>query len=359
MAFFARWLIAGVDPVPPQLPRSHDLSRTGVNKTVNPPVLLVWQSEFEFYWLDKNNRNLNMTGYFPGNFLLSLSDVPNNSSINSSELPKISIVMPSYNQARFIERSILSVLNQGYPNLELVVIDGGSTDGTVDIIRKYNDYIDFWVSETDNGQSDALNKGFARCTGDIYGWLNSDDLYLPRAFWHAADAFRRAPNKKIVFGDWLAIDESDNVLDLNHAFDFSLGHFKYEGFHLNAQSMFWRAQVHNEFSGFDIALYNTMDYQMIMEFGIKQGQRSFHRIPQVLGAFRRYEGQKTLGFNPRVTNEHKRIANRYEYNDKYGPAGKLKRFVFRFRRAWWYFKRGGFPVLRVRVENWLFHASRT
>ena len=88
--------------------------------------------------------------------------------------------MPSYNK-RFYERSILSVINQNYPNIELIIVDGGSTDGTIEIIRKYEKNIAFWISEKDNGQSDALNKGFKHCTGKIYG-CNSDDIYTPGAF---------------------------------------------------------------------------------------------------------------------------------------------------------------------------------
>jgi len=220
----------------------------------------------------------------------------------------------------------------------------------LEIIKKYEKNITFWISEKDQGQSDALNKGFSYATGDIYGWLNSDDLYLPGAFMLAKEFFLKNKNKKIIFGDWLSIDENDKVIDLNHAFDFNLNHFKYEGFHLNSQAMFWRSNIHQEFNGFDINLYNTMDYQMILEFGLRHGQNTFLRIPYVLGAFRRHKEQKTLEINSYVLAQHKIIAEKYGYLDKYSFVGKLKRIYFRFRRGLWYFRRGGFYNLFKRLK---------
>lgn len=299
--------------------------------------------------LDKfSKKNLKIeNNIFTKNFLTSLDESILN--LEQEYYPKISIVMPSFNQSKFIERSILSVLNQKYPNTELIIVDGGSEDGTANIINKYKNKIAFFISEKDQGQSDALNKGFKICTGQIYGWLNSDDIYLPGVFWHIVSLFNDHVDKKIFFGDWISIDKKDNIIDYNHSFNFNLNHFKYEGFHLNAQSMFWRKSVHDKFSGFDINLYNTMDYQMILEFGINEGQKSYFRTSKALAGFRRYDGQKTAGMDFNVIKEHKAIAKRYNYLDKYEFNGWIKRFYFRIRRSFWYVKRGGISNLIYRL----------
>lgn len=279
----------------------------------------------------------------PSTFLTRLEDDSVTAAVISQDCPRVSIVMPSFQQSEYIERSILSVLNQGYANLEFIIIDGGSTDSSVDIIKKYEKFLAHWVSESDQGQSDALNKGFALATGEIYGWLNSDDIYLPGALKKAVSALDENPGKKIVFGDWLSIDSSDEIVARNYAFDFNLNHFKYEGFHLNSQAMFWRRQAHENFGMFDLSLHRTMDYQMIMAFGVNEGERSFIRLQDPLACFRRHELQKTTGEanSGIVLAEHRRIAERYGYMDKYAFPGKLKRLLYRARRARWYFKRGG------------------
>lgn len=137
---------------------------------------------------------------------------PRTSILAPQASPLISIVTPSFNQGKFLEKTILSVLEQGYPNLEYIIIDGGSTDESVEIIKKYADRLAYWVSEPDRGQSHAINKGFERATGEIFGWLNSDDWYHPGALQAVADVFAANPEAGAVVGAGEMVDEEGNSL---------------------------------------------------------------------------------------------------------------------------------------------------
>lgn len=132
---------------------------------------------------------------------------------NVSHSLRISIVIPSFNQGLYLERAIQSVLSQGYPDFELVVIDGGSTDGSKEIIQRYEPQLTYWVSEPDNGQSDAINKGFQKCTGDIITFLSSDDFYLPSAFSCVAEQWQAHPNCGAIVGGFMYVDENSNLIE--------------------------------------------------------------------------------------------------------------------------------------------------
>jgi len=126
--------------------------------------------------------------------------------------PLVSIVTPSFNQAKFLERTILSVLNQDYPNVEYIIMDGGSTDGSVDIIQKYADKLSHWQSEKDLGQTDAINKGFSKAKGQIFAWLNSDDTYEPTAISEAVEFLLNNPDVGLVYGDANFINAEDKII---------------------------------------------------------------------------------------------------------------------------------------------------
>ena len=125
-------------------------------------------------------------------------------------LPKITVVTPSYNQAQFLEQTILSVIGQGYPNLEYIIMDGGSKDGSVEIIKKYENNITYWQSKKDNGQGAAINEGFSRSTGDILCWINSDDLYMPGTLLKIGRMFKEISDPTILFGNCLHFYENSS-----------------------------------------------------------------------------------------------------------------------------------------------------
>jgi len=138
------------------------------------------------------------------------------------DLPLITVITPSYNQADYLEQTILSVLGQDYPNFEYIIVDGGSTDGSLEIIRRYADRLAWWVSEPDRGQADAINKGLALAKGEIVAWLNSDDYYLPGTLASVAEVFRPDPNLGLAYGDVLSVDSQGKVFNVMRFEDYSL-----------------------------------------------------------------------------------------------------------------------------------------
>jgi glycosyltransferase involved in cell wall biosynthesis len=203
--------------------------------------------------------------------------------------PKISIVTPSYNQGEFIEETIRSVLLQGYPNLEYIIIDGGSTDNTVDIIKKYEQYISYWVSEPDGGQSHALNKGFRKATGDLIGWQNSDDYYSREAFKRVAEASRIYQDTDIFYGQVEILDLKKKVKSIVGTPMFSLEQ-NLPWFCWCNQSMFFRRKIFQE--GYYInEKYNYyMDYEFWWKL-ILAGYK-FQFIPEIKGYLRNQPNSK-------------------------------------------------------------------
>lgn len=174
-------------------------------------------------------------------------------------LPKITVVVPSYNQGGFLERTLRSVLDQEYPNLELIVMDGGSTDNSIQVIKKYADRITYWVSEKDNGQTDALARGFAKSTGDIQCWLNSDDLHEPGVLRKVAAYFEDHPEVDAVFGSTIWIDADDQPLRIHHEMPFVRFVWLHTYNYIPGMSMFWRRQVYERAGGLDPAFNLAMD----------------------------------------------------------------------------------------------------
>lgn len=206
------------------------------------------------------------------------------------DLLRISVVTPSYNQGQFLERTIVSVLNQNYPNLEYIIIDGGSTDGSVEIIKKYERYIAYWVSEPDDGQSHALVKGFDRATGEILAWLNSDDMYLSGALFTAARMFRGHPEAAVVYGDYIRVDTDDRCIALKRMPSFEHKICLYADIIVIQPASFFSRKAFFEAGGIDTSFNYTMDYDLISRLA-KCGE--VLHINKYLAAFRFYSASKT------------------------------------------------------------------
>lgn len=170
------------------------------------------------------------------------------------KLPKISIVTPPYIQGAFIERTIQSVLNQDYQNLEYIIIDGGSTDGSVEIIRKYSDKLAYWVSEKDKGQTHAINKGFHHATGEIAAWLNSDDEYCPGALKTVAKTFMSEDDVDFVFGNRISVDENGRVLRRYRHTRFAFTELVVLGMTVSQPACFWKRSILEKYRFLDESL---------------------------------------------------------------------------------------------------------
>jgi glycosyltransferase involved in cell wall biosynthesis len=161
--------------------------------------------------------------------------------------PKISIVTPNYNQADYLEQTILSVLNQGYSNLEYIIIDGGSTDGSIDIIKRYEDQLTYWISESDNGMYEAIQKGFDKSTGEIMAWINSDDMYHKNALFTIAEIFSTLADINWVVGTSTMYDKLGRTLYVEHSRQFTKYDFySSDFFWIQQESCFWRRTLWNK-----------------------------------------------------------------------------------------------------------------
>ncbi|QCR22174.1 glycosyltransferase family 2 protein [Pontibacter sp. SGAir0037] len=210
--------------------------------------------------------------------------------------PKISIVTPSFNQGKFIEETIRSVLAQNYPNLEYIIIDGGSSDETVDIIKKFEPWISYWISEPDRGQSHAINKGLERCTGEIFNWLNSDDWLEPNALYEVAKTFIDNPSSKVVSGFENHIYATGEVsLHEGTMVQKTLSE-TIEMIHITQPSTFFRLSDLKHIGTISEDLHYLMDGEMWVKFLLIHGQKDFYKIKKTLVNFRLHEQSKTSMF---------------------------------------------------------------
>ena len=239
-----------------------------------------------------------------------------------NEQPLVSIITPSFNQARYIEATIRSVLSQDYPNIEYIIVDGGSTDETVAIIKKYtlesdsllsvqkqasaiqSRSIAWWVSEKDKGQTDAINKGFARAKGQILAWLNSDDTYEPGAISAAVKYLQEHPEVGMVYGDCNYINEDGRVIGKfgSAQTDYRLLRQGYA--HIPQQTMFFRADLWKQVGPLDPSFYFAMDYDLWTRLAART---VLQYVPQLWANFRLHTSGKTIAADDRCWPEMIRV----------------------------------------------------
>jgi glycosyltransferase involved in cell wall biosynthesis len=216
----------------------------------------------------------------------------------------ISIVTPSFNQDRYIEETIQSVLSQDYPHIEYMIVDGGSTDDTVNVIKKYESKLAWWVSERDKGQTDAINKGFARANGDILAWINSDDTYEPGAFRSAVKYFQEHPDVGMIYGDCSYINESGKVIGKFNSAQTNYRYLRQGYTHIPQQTMFFRADLWKEAGPLDPSFYFAMDYDLWTRIA---SRAQIRYIPQTWANFRLHTSGKTILADDRCWPEMVRV----------------------------------------------------
>jgi glycosyltransferase involved in cell wall biosynthesis len=270
--------------------------------------------------------------------------------------PLVSIVTPSYNQAEFLEHTLRSVLEQDYPQIEYLVVDGGSTDGSVEIIRKYAGRLAWWASERDQGQADAINKGFARARGEIIAWLNSDDLYLPGAVPAAVAALQAHPQAGLVFGEAITIDPEGRPLNRLAFGEWGLTELL--RFRIICQpAVFMRRAVLERAGYLDLTYHFMLDHQLWLRVG---KEAPLVHIPALWAAARHHPQAKNIiqaegfsqetwrvlewlgsqpGLAERLAGDRRRVeAGAYRLSARYlldagKPAPALRHYLAALRRS--------------------------
>jgi glycosyltransferase involved in cell wall biosynthesis len=222
-----------------------------------------------------------------------------------SSLPLISIVTPSFNQGQFLEETMLSVLEQDYPNIEYIVIDGASQDNSVEIIRKYADRLAYWVSEPDKGQTEAINKGFAQAHGEILAWINSDDTYSPGAFREAVTFLQSQAVVGAVYSDLHFIDESGRVVGQFPAAQTDLRRLRHGYVHIPQPATFFRADLWRQVGPLDDSFFFAMDYDLWVR--LAQVSQLQYLPGRVWANFRLHAGAKTVDADARCWPEMLRV----------------------------------------------------
>jgi glycosyltransferase involved in cell wall biosynthesis len=230
--------------------------------------------------------------------------------MNSIFWPKISLITPSYNHGKYLEETILSVIEQDYPNLEYILIDGGSTDGSTEIIKRYHSHFYHWESAPDKGQANAINRGFKKSSGEIFGWLNSDDLLKPGALRDIAKYFLAFPKVDFVYGNRIVINEDSVPIGKKDNIVLPKFLLRY-GSPFAQETTFWRRRVWDEAGSLNEQFQFCMDYEFYCRIVSKY---RFGYLPKFLGSFRIHSQSKTSKQKEIQKLEDEKIQNMYFSN---------------------------------------------
>jgi glycosyltransferase involved in cell wall biosynthesis len=243
--------------------------------------------------------------------------------MKTAPLPKISVITPSYNQGQFLEETILSVLGQNYPNLEYIVIDGGSNDGSVEIIKKYEKQLAFWESAKDNGQSHAINKGMGKATGDILCWLNSDDLFLPCTFSYVSNLFTNVGEPSLIYGNCILFKETENGMwssgtDVGGAS--KLASLEASDYIIQPSS-FWTKAAWHQLGTLREDMHYAFDWEWFLR--AKKSGIDFMPVNKILSMYRHHESHKTANGGEKRRDEI--LAVYHQYSSHYAALYKMIR----------------------------------
>lgn len=263
--------------------------------------------------------------------------------------PRITVVTPSYNQGQFLEETILSVLRQDYPNLDYIIMDGGSTDGSAAIIRRYERQLSYWTSEPDKGPADAISRGFQKATGSIMAYLNSDDVYVSDSLKRIAHTFAAHPEVAVVYGNTYWIDRNGAILGEKRQTPFSPTGYFYGGSDLQQPSTFWRRDLYEQAGGLDASFQAAFDTDLFFRF-VSLGAKFFY-VPSFLSSFRIHSEQISDVMLSSARREVDLIRKRHLRYGVRSVPGIAIRNVSRLKRVLWYLAQGDGMWLIERIPD--------
>jgi len=293
-------------------------------------------------FLDKNTHELR-------NFLSGLKIDPVKSTSEKSEFPKLTVITPSYNQADFLERTILSVLNQNYPNLEYIIVDGGSTDKSVDVIKKYEKHLSWWISEKDRGQVHAINKALEKATGDYISFQNSDDVYFADTLRLFGEAARKSADD-ILYGDLYMITTDDEVTEILKTTSYNLNCQILEGMQIHNQSLFFRRSLVEKYGFFDESFRFAFDYEFITRYTAEK-TTTIRKVEGLAGALRVHADAKSSTIASVGKEEHLRVQKMYLTENASSPLNKIRYLSCRIRKIAYFALRFDFQYIRFRYSR--------